>query len=716
MVLYLLRGGFILASIFFFQTFIQAQDLGKDQKLLALLDSAESASRKFDSKRINMLILEAEQLLPSTDTDSIRHLYYWFTSSHYFRANRIDKAIENATMSLAIATGMEDRRRKLLSHSSLANAYSYQGNHTNSLYHQNKALYYLSVDDSASYYAILNNKSHAFTAMGMVDSALYLLTQSKRYYAREGKTAFQALLEMNIGELYRNQIGDLALARRHMRRSIALYTGLGDMDGLGKVQHNYGLAQQAEGNLDSARFFFEESLRIQTELGNEGAKAISLHSLGALYLMEGESAKGIAALGEAKRICEENEITIGLYHVSMSLANGHQALGNYKIALDNVEAALKISRAQKRMNEERQATKLLYELNKGFNRWEEALGAFEQYALLNDTIHERQLASSLAEVRTRYETEITEGENETLRAQKDLNDKQIRLQRFMLYGLSTAMVPLMLLSYFLYRAIRQRDAALSENEANREALQDQLTLVHNQRAKLLEANEFKNRVISVIGHDLRAPLSSVVSMLELTKASIRDAGISSEIYERLQREARSNLNSLQNLLEWSRTEVQSTDPVRSTFNQAEVVAEVIALNQSSLEEKSLRVSANSSGIFTADVNQVRSILTNLLGNAIKYTPQGGHISVEAVADDNNCKIVISDNGAGISDEIIALVEGAQLVSSSRGTAGERGTGLGLRLVRDFAKAHGGTLKFSRNPEGGTVAEVRYPKNPMETVA
>lgn len=714
------RSFFLLAAFLVgFGTVMNGTDADGSERLFSTyLDSLKYFSKAEQFNRADEFQLKATELLPYISTDTLLFDYYLYSGVAHFNTHRYESAVHFTNLALARATQIGDNLRMLKSYSTLANTHASMGNYQVALRQQKKALQYIEPTDSTSYYAVLSNIAVTYNSIGKPDSSLYLYLKAYDYFERTGQLAQQAISTGNIAELYRSDLMEYEKAIKHFRKSNALAEEANLPSALIRNYGNMALAFMSMGKPDSAKVYIERSAELRMGVGDVGGMASMYYAMGNLSLDKGQYANAIANYSEAIAISKEHGIDIGLFHTGLALAEAHKRLGNYRIAYDNLISIIALSEKNSWDKERLQALGNLYQLHKDFRRWPEALASLEQYNELRDFIDESERLTALAEIKTRYETELTLQENDALIAQSVLKDDKIRLQRFMMIGLIIAVFALAVIGIGLLRAIRQRNIALRDVKNGRKVLQEQLNLVEKQKAKLTQAYEFKNRVISVIGHDLRAPLNSIIGILELARDTLKDSGVTSEMLERLEGEANANLKTLQNMVEWSRNEIQNLNPSRTWFSSGKVIGDAVELHQSQLELKNIKVNIESTGKLYADENQFRSIVTNLLNNAIKYSPKGGEINLILSETEEEYEFFVQDEGVGIDDDIMDKIDSSQSVRSKVGTMGERGTGLGLRLVSDFAKAHGGLFTLRNNSVAGTQASVILPKvsEPAETVA
>lgn len=172
---------------------------------------------------------------------------------------------------------------------------------------------------------------------------------------------------------------------------------------------------------------------------------------------------------------------------------------------------------------------------------------------------------------------------------------------------------------------------------------------------------------------------------------------------------------MQDILLWARSQNEDGSSTKTEFDGENVVAEVIQKFIDVIENKKVDVITQIQKNISiwADINQFRSICQNLLSNAIKFTPSGKEITVSLLETSTFYELKVSDSGAGMSEELIERILSEGDLVSSRGTDGEKGTGIGLKLVREFTSAHGGNLRFEKNSHGGTIVVVEFPKKEAE---
>ncbi|MDX2142368.1 MAG: PAS domain-containing protein [Rhodospirillaceae bacterium] len=239
-----------------------------------------------------------------------------------------------------------------------------------------------------------------------------------------------------------------------------------------------------------------------------------------------------------------------------------------------------------------------------------------------------------------------------------------------------------------------------------------------QKSKELTALNFqKDKLFSIIAHDLKGPFNSVLGFAGLLAARAKTMPPEKLVeYADMVYNAAASVNDLlDNLLAWAAVQMRSSALRRETVDlRALVDASVFPLKTMASEKKIAVANGIGDLACEADESMLRIVVRNLLSNAIKFTPIGGHVDVSAGAatlDDGRAAVAVSvaDSGIGMSADTIAQLFSFGRQASRSGTQGERGTGLGLFLCRDIVERHGGTLSVDSTPGQGSVFRFTIPR-------
>ena len=213
--------------------------------------------------------------------------------------------------------------------------------------------------------------------------------------------------------------------------------------------------------------------------------------------------------------------------------------------------------------------------------------------------------------------------------------------------------------------------------------------------KLKELNASKDRLFSIIGHDLRGPIGSFKNLTELliSDFDFTDTKKLSNILKTVHRSATTTYDLLENLLLWARSQQNEITFSPVNCNLHEITGKSILLHQELANNKKINIINNTPKILTvfADVNMVRTVIRNLISNAIKFTNSDKSIYVSANKKENDILISVKDEGIGISSENIKKIFNSNENFTTFGTGNEKGSGLGLMLCQEFIKKHGGEI-------------------------
>lgn len=228
---------------------------------------------------------------------------------------------------------------------------------------------------------------------------------------------------------------------------------------------------------------------------------------------------------------------------------------------------------------------------------------------------------------------------------------------------------------------------------------------------LKEANAMKDQLFSVISHDLRGPIGSMEQMLTfyMSNESSMDDDSKKEIISLLHNTSSESFNLLENLLEWGRSQRQLA--AKPTIVEiVNPIAETQALLSGMASAKRITFVTDITPECRAFIDEMmfKTIIRNLLSNAIKFTPFDGKITISATTQEQLCIIKVSDSGIGIPSDKLEFIFDDSKIFSSTGTNNEKGTGLGLKLVKRFIDKNSGKIEVSSEINKGTTFTITLP--------
>jgi two-component system sensor histidine kinase/response regulator len=234
-------------------------------------------------------------------------------------------------------------------------------------------------------------------------------------------------------------------------------------------------------------------------------------------------------------------------------------------------------------------------------------------------------------------------------------------------------------------------------------------LLQQQTDELTTLNAFKNRLFSIIAHDLKSPIYALRNLFRNMEQYDLPAQEIKDMVPEVVSELTYTTSLMENVLHWARSQMQADSVKPQLIDVTGLMTEVVRLLKLQADAKKIGVSmsVDTTIVAYADRDMVHLILRNLLANAIKYTPEHGAIEVGAAAADPGIAIFVKDNGTGIPADALEKILMSNFYST-KGTAGEAGTGLGLMLCKEFIHRNGGILRIESKPGEGSTFTFTLP--------
>lgn len=252
---------------------------------------------------------------------------------------------------------------------------------------------------------------------------------------------------------------------------------------------------------------------------------------------------------------------------------------------------------------------------------------------------------------------------------------------------------------------------MEEYEKLEQVVQARTEEIQHQKERLEETNRIKDKLFSVVSHDIKGPLSSLKLSLLLAKTGTIKPEEFNHVVAGIETHMEQTAEFIDNLLQWARIQLRGIMYEPSTVDTEKLIDETIMLLRPEIQEKKIaleKVGFEGPMIAYADMNMIKSVLRNLLTNAIKFTPAGGVILIHVLAEPEILTISIQDTGVGIpiaNQEHLFSLDGI----TTKGTKQEAGTGLGLILCKEFIERNKGKIWFESEEGRGTTFYFSLPR-------
>tara|TARA_R110002050_G_scaffold243066_1_gene379376 strand:- start:558 stop:2111 length:1554 start_codon:yes stop_codon:yes gene_type:complete len=233
--------------------------------------------------------------------------------------------------------------------------------------------------------------------------------------------------------------------------------------------------------------------------------------------------------------------------------------------------------------------------------------------------------------------------------------------------------------------------------------------------KLKDLNDTKDKMFSIIAHDLRGPVGNTLSLSELLqdKDSPLEDSERKEYFKLITQSIKGTKLLLDNLLNWANSQRGKVQPKYKTLIINTVIENVFISTKAAASRKSISLSStvDNKVIAQSDPDMLETIIRNLINNAIKFTGKGGEIVVSALSNTNQIEITVSDTGIGMTEEQRLGLFKLETHASTRGTENEKGSGLGLLLCKDFVELLAGTISIRSTLGKGSSFKIELPISP-----
>lgn len=267
--------------------------------------------------------------------------------------------------------------------------------------------------------------------------------------------------------------------------------------------------------------------------------------------------------------------------------------------------------------------------------------------------------------------------------------------------------------------VEQRTAELSKanTELNEEMKEREKAENHLARSNqdLALLNRDKDKLFSILAHDLRSPLGSMMNLTDILLENIKDFDEKEllDIIGTLKKSTTQTFQLFNDLLAWSAVQMGRGEREKELFAVAEVVSENLVILAADIERKQIEIHCNidSNILAYADKFAIQTVIRNLISNAVKFTPKSGNVSIEAERHAEMIKISVLDSGVGIPRDKQRRIFRVDSVSSSAGTDGEKGSGFGLLLCKDLVERNDGKIWLESEKGIGSAFHFTLPSHP-----
>ena len=667
-----------------------------------------SQTKEQDSLAIQLAFQNSDTLKVKTTLQLVKSLY---------ESNNYDKALKYISLSDKIATGLNYSEGVAETVYYKALIYAKKDDYINAIdnYSKSKELY-IELKDTLGIAKVNNSIGLIEIKRGNYKKGLeYSLMAIKELEKRNLKQDL-CLAYRNLGQAYYN-INDYDKAIEFNLKTLEIENQLGNA--AGALSSNKSLAELYSIKKEHRRAI-EYYEKVLSNIGpnNDSIKSDVLPKIGGEYLRFNEYSKALDYLIEGLQINRRTNNKPGLL---ISLNN----LGDLNLQqrrLKSAEIQLREARDIAREIDNKQELLKNYSLMKALDSTRRNFAnAFvwqrEYYNLKNNlntakiqdlknTVTDISISEDIRDYSANNTELIAIHEQETLK-----NLKQIDRYKLILYSLIAAFAVVLTILMLIYLQRSNSIKYTRELEVKNKKIEMHNEAILEQTKHLEDINKVKDRLFSIVSHDLKDSLTSIKGFIDLLK----DGELSTEEFNNLIPELSENANNasllLFNLLNWSKSQMQSLESNPTLFDIQDVFTDKVHLLEQNVERKNLTIKDQTLRDFIyADRSMVEIIIQNLLTNAIKFSKTGDTITISNHISNGNSIISIADSGVGISKENIDKLFNKNSSFTTIGTKNEKGTGLGLTICKELVELNNGKIWVESALNVGSTFYVQLPKS------
>ncbi|NHF60240.1 tetratricopeptide repeat protein [Flavobacteriaceae bacterium TP-CH-4] len=630
----------------------------KDTVYIDLLNELATAQRFYNTDSLLSLSMKAlahskAARYPLGESKALLSL-----GDYYSDKGNSKEAIANYRSSLEIAKALHHEHLLLRAQNNLAGEYGYKGDYANALNgylegleiaekYQNNKMRSIITENIASLYA--SQKDY--------EQALFFYKKVKRINETLNDEVSSAETFANMASIYAD-MQEMDYAMFNINSSISVFERHNIKDWLAYAYEVKGKIYLKQQKFDWALFWYSQSEMLHSSLEDNRAEIDLLNGIAETYL--------------------------GLQKDSIS----------QRYAIKAFEISTKINFTEGRQK----CAKTLYKIHKNKQDYAAALGYHELYQQLSDTISRIENQKSLSLLKTKSEHEKQKAE---LILQ---NEKELATQRNYVNAALAILLIFIVVTYLVHRSEKIQKNLNEELRLKTEILE-------KNEIELKSINETKDKLFSIVAHDLRGPIGAFQGLLNLLRNGEIKNSEFMDFIPKLAQDIDHISFTLNNLLSWGQAQMNGLITKPSITSIDHLVTDNINLLSEVATNKSIKLVSHiaENTIAWTDSDQIDIVIRNLISNAIKFTPSNGLVTIDSREMNDYWEISVKDTGIGMDRETQEKIFHESSYITTYGTDNEKGTGLGLSLCKEMVEKNNGMIWVDSVPQQGTCFYFTVPK-------
>lgn len=543
----------------------------------------------------------------------------------------------------------------------------------------------------------LNNKGFGHYRKGDYTIAFEYSTKALKWNDSIQNQQQLAASYRNIAAVYYSQANYIK-AIEFLKKELDYYRRTNNKKATGRALNNLAFNSFRAGFINDAKTYIQEAILLSRLIKDNYLISLSHRTLGDIAVSEKKTDSAIyyyeVAIMYAKKAKSAFAAETALYRLGRIYVNSKE----YKKALPFLEEALAEALGLNAKSETALIYQLIARAYEGMGDYKNAYAAQQKNSVLNDTIYQDKGRTKLAELQAQFGAERKQVEINALIKEKAERIERVKQQTVLNISLGITVVVSIIMLLVIWRRNKYK----------------QLTnkILTAQKKSLEETSVLKDKIFSIISHDLRSPIGSLSEVLPMLEPDSLDYETYQTLKNSLSKQVKSLTITLDNLLVWARTQMKGvTPPVKVIFNLYPLIYNNTTILMSMADQKRISLFnevAQDCSVY-ADKQQIDIIVRNLLLNAFKFTYENGKVTIKTIETTDQVILTVTDNGMGMTEEQVGRLFQLKTHFTTPGTQKEKGTGLGLLVCAEYATANNCTLKVESEPQKGTTISLILPK-------
>jgi len=618
----------------------------------------------------------------------------------------------------------------------------------NLLYYKNDSLLRLSkqalslskeIDYKKGYIDALSNIGNYHALKGNHEKAIQNFKTVLKIAEKEEIIDLIIKTHKNLGKVYFYN-NNYSEALKQFLNGIEIANKADDKKMLASINQNIAIMYATQKNYEQAFIYFKISKKISEEIDDEISIACTNANMARNYAETGYYDHALQHVNNSIKVFEKHNLmdwlayayqvkgtiylknknykwAISWYNQSQSLydknvedekmeitllngfAEANLGLKKNDISHKNALKALEISLRLNDIEGIEKSSEILYKTSKNKKDIVNAFKYHEIYKKMSDSIIKNGRQKNLLMLKTKINHE------QQKQVLIEENEKSLAKQYVFIY-ITLAIVLILIIITLLFK----RSSKIQKN-LNKELHLNKINLENNQ-VKLKGINDTKNKMFSIIGHDLIGPISAFQNLLELFKKGEINQTEFLKFVPKLRNDIDNISFTLNNLLAWGQTQMNGTITKPTIVSLMKLVENNVNLLSQIADNKSIKLinKIDKNTLIFSDTNQINIVIRNLMSNALKFTPKNGIITIKAKEMNDFWEVTINDTGVGIKKEVLDKMFLKKTNITTYGTDNEKGTGLSLILCKEMVENNKGKIWVESILNKGTSFFFTVPKS------